>query len=173
MTKRKFIVSAVGATSFLSLAVVVSRYLVLNDVIGKWSEIAIFLVSLALTIGYMVYKFLECYNWFSQVLDHIEHPLSITDSEMNWTFINKPVEGMLNVKRSDMLGKHCSNWGAKICNTEDCGVNCLRKGSSETFLISSGRILGSTQTIFITYAAKRLAISKLSLTLLTRRNSVS
>ena len=86
----------------------------------------------------MAYYFFETHNWFSQILDLMEQPLSITDSNMNWTFINKPVEGMLSVKRANMLGKHCSTWGAKICNTENCGVNCLRKNKSETLFDQFG-----------------------------------
>ncbi len=52
---------------------------------------------------------------------------------MNWLFINKPVETMLGVKRADMMGKHCSNWGAGICKTENCGIACLKAGKPRTF----------------------------------------
>ena len=52
---------------------------------------------------------------------------------MNWLFINKPVETMLGVKRADMMGKHCSNWGAGICKTDNCGIECLRAGKPRTF----------------------------------------
>jgi methyl-accepting chemotaxis protein len=39
---------------------------------------------------------------------------------------------MLNKKREEFYGKHCSNWGAAICNTEKCGITCLRAGKSST-----------------------------------------
>jgi methyl-accepting chemotaxis protein len=80
----------------------------------------------------MFKNYLETRNWFSQLLDHMVQPVSVTDLNMNWTFINKPVEEMLNKKRDKVMGNHCSNWGAKICNTEDCGVHCLRKGKDMT-----------------------------------------
>jgi methyl-accepting chemotaxis protein len=64
--------------------------------------------------------------WYEQILDSIPFPLSVTDMNMNWTFINKPVEDMLKVKRKDILGKQCSNWGAAICKTKNCGIECLR-----------------------------------------------
>ncbi len=74
----------------------------------------------------------ETRNWYNQLLDLIPQPISVTDMKMRWTFINKPVEDMLQLKRGKVLGKHCSNWGAKICNTEDCGIHCLRNGNSKT-----------------------------------------
>ncbi len=70
---------------------------------------------------------------YEQILDTLPWPLSVTDMNMNWTFINKPVEDMLKIKRKDMLGKHCSNWGANICKTKNCGVECLRADKPRTF----------------------------------------
>ena len=76
---------------------------------------------------------LEKYHWYEQIIDLWENPLSITDMDMNWTFVNKTVEGLLDKTRSEVIGQQCSNWGANICNTENCGVNCLRKGQPKTF----------------------------------------
>jgi len=56
--------------------------------------------------------------WLTSILDALPMPISITDKDMNWTFINKVVEDMLGLKREDVLGKHCSRWGANICNTD-------------------------------------------------------
>ncbi len=71
--------------------------------------------------------------WYESMLDSIPFPISVTDNNMNWTFINKPVEDILKVKRDDVLGKHCSNWGAGICKTDKCGINCLRSGKNITY----------------------------------------
>jgi len=65
-------------------------------------------------------------------------PLSITDMNLNWTFINRAVENFLGKKRAEVIGKHCSNWGAAICNTEDCGVVCLRRGQKSTSFSQMG-----------------------------------
>jgi len=65
---------------------------------------------------------------------------------MKWTFVNKVVEDLLGKKRSELLGQHCSNWGAKICKTEDCGVACLRKGKKETFFNQWSRDFSVTTT---------------------------
>lgn len=76
--------------------------------------------------------------WFEGLLDAIPFPLSVTDMNMNWTFINKPVEGMLNIKREDVLGHQCSDWNANICKTENCGIARLRKNFLETFFDQGG-----------------------------------
>jgi len=70
--------------------------------------------------------------WLTSILDGLSTPLSVTDKDMNWTFINKVVEDMLGVKREDVIGKHCSSWGAGICNTDDCGILRLRNGLGDT-----------------------------------------
>lgn len=93
-------------------------------------------ILMALFLGYRIQA--ETRNWFEQLLDHMAQPISVTDMEMNWTFINKPVEGMLKKSREESVGLHCSNWGAAICNTEKCGITCLRKGSSQTLFDQFG-----------------------------------
>lgn len=45
---------------------------------------------------------------------------------------------MLKVKRSEITGKHCSNWKAGICNTRNCGIECLRNGQKGTFFDQEG-----------------------------------
>lgn len=81
----------------------------------------------------------EKFNFYEQILDTIPNPLSVTDLDMRWTFVNRAATDPLGVKREDVLGMHCSNWGANICNTEDCGVNCLRKGQPTTFFHQWGK----------------------------------
>ncbi len=72
------------------------------------------------------------YHWYESLLDSIPFPISVTDIDMNWTFINKPVEAMLGIKREEVLGKQCENWNASICRTENCGVARLRSGQLQT-----------------------------------------
>jgi methyl-accepting chemotaxis protein len=76
--------------------------------------------------------------WYEQILDAIPFPLSVTDKNMNWTFVNKPVETMLNTKRENVIGKPCSNWGSAICKTENCGIACLGKGKTQTHFDQGG-----------------------------------
>jgi len=74
----------------------------------------------------------ETRHWYNQLLDLSETIMSVTDMNMNWTFIPASVEGMLGKKREEILGQQCSNWGAAICKTDKCGIECFRKGKPET-----------------------------------------
>jgi methyl-accepting chemotaxis protein len=46
---------------------------------------------------------------------------------------------MLNKRRHRLIGMQCSNWGAGICGTDDCGVRCLRLGRRQTFFDQWGK----------------------------------
>jgi len=70
--------------------------------------------------------------WFESILDAVSSPITVTNKNMEWTFVNKAVEQFLNVKREDIMGVPCSRWGANICNTENCGITRLRNGYKET-----------------------------------------
>ena len=72
-------------------------------------------------------------NWYKSILNTIPLQISVTDTDMNWTFVNKATEEFLGRKSKDMLGKPCSSWNSNICNTSDCGINCLRRGIKRTF----------------------------------------
>ena len=72
-------------------------------------------------------------NWFEGILDTIPFPISVTDKDMNWTFINAATENFLGVSRNDVMGQACSNWNAEICNTDDCGIARLKKGLKNTY----------------------------------------
>jgi methyl-accepting chemotaxis protein len=77
-------------------------------------------------------------TFYLSILDALPAPLSVTDLDENLTFINKTTEEMINVKRGDVLGMHCSNWGADICNTERCGIKALRRGESNSVFKQNG-----------------------------------
>lgn len=73
------------------------------------------------------------------ILDALPFPISVTDNDRNWIFINKAVEGMLKKKREDVLGLQCSKWGATICKTPNCGIECLKRGLDKTFFGTEGK----------------------------------
>jgi len=77
--------------------------------------------------------------FYLNILDSLPTPLSVTNMDENWTFINKKTEEFLNVKRNDVIGMHCSNWGADVCNTEQCGIKALRRGESEVSFVGEDR----------------------------------
>jgi hypothetical protein len=69
-------------------------------------------------------------------LDAVQLPITTTDINMKWVFINKVTEGLLknhNLDKKNVVGKHCSSWKADICNTDKCGINSLRQGKPRTF----------------------------------------
>ena len=69
--------------------------------------------------------------WFENILDSLPNPVSVTDNNMNWTFLNKAGLEMLGKTRSEIMGKPCSGWGASICNTPECGINCLKNSNKD------------------------------------------
>jgi methyl-accepting chemotaxis protein len=80
----------------------------------------------------------EKMHWYVGILDSIPFPLSVTDMNMNWTLINRPVEQFLKVKRENVIGHQCNEWNANICKTENCGVARLRKNFLQTYFDQQG-----------------------------------
>ncbi len=83
-------------------------------------------------------KLVERVFWYEALLDNVPFPLSVTDMNMNWTFINKPVEQLMGVKRKEIIGKSCCNWGKDICNTERCGIDGLKRNKPRTYFTHAG-----------------------------------
>jgi len=72
-------------------------------------------------------------HWYNSILNAIPLPISVTDENTNWTFINTRVEQILGITLKDAIGKPCSNWGSVVCNTENCGILCAKKGQTQTY----------------------------------------
>jgi len=71
-------------------------------------------------------------HWYKSILNAIPLPISVTDADANWTFINSAVEKFLNISHKDIIGKPC-NWNANICNTPECGIECAKRGEKHTY----------------------------------------
>lgn len=69
-------------------------------------------------------------HWYEAMLDSIPFPVSVTDNEMNWTFINQAATKVMGRNRADVLGIQCNNWGADICKTDRCGIALWRRGQA-------------------------------------------
>ncbi|MCL2703124.1 MAG: ATP-binding protein [Defluviitaleaceae bacterium] len=78
-------------------------------------------------------KFEAAAHWYKSILDAIPLPLSVTDADMNWTYVNTATEKHLGMNREGILGLPCRNWGADICNTDECGIYCAKRGRMQTF----------------------------------------
>ena len=72
-------------------------------------------------------------HWYKSILDAVPLPLSVTDTDMKWTYINRATEKYLGKKREDLMGLHCHAWGTSICNTVNCGIACIKRGIIETY----------------------------------------
>jgi methyl-accepting chemotaxis protein len=76
---------------------------------------------------------------YEAILDEIPFPVSVTDMDMNWTFMNRALETLLNLDRKKDLGKHCSSCNGAACNTEHCGIAALRSGEKRTIFEEHGK----------------------------------
>jgi len=72
-------------------------------------------------------------HWYNSILNAIPLPISVTDADTKWTFINAAVEKFLGITFEDAIGKPCNNWNANICNTPDCGIACAQRGLKHTY----------------------------------------
>jgi len=124
----------VNDANMLSIAALDGHFETRADVTKHGGEFARIVKGVNDTLDTVVDKVF----WYEQLLDAIPFPMSVTDMDMKWTFINKPVEDMLKIKRSEIIGKDCSNWGAGICKTENCGIVGLRRGDPQTFFEQIG-----------------------------------
>jgi len=76
--------------------------------------------------------------WYESIIDAVPFPVSVTDMDMNWTFINKAAEEVTGLSREEVVGAPCNRWNADICRTEQCGIAMLRKGISTSFFEQPG-----------------------------------
>jgi len=72
-------------------------------------------------------------HWYNSILNAIPLPISVTDADTKWTFINAAVEKFLGITLEDAIGKPCNNWGSDICNTQECGIVCAKRGLKQTY----------------------------------------
>ncbi len=71
-------------------------------------------------------------DFLEGTLDAVPQPLTVTDMDMHWVFVNHTTETLLKKTRQQVMGRHCSEWQAHICNTDKCGINSLRRGCPQT-----------------------------------------
>ena len=103
--------------------------------IKKLTYYSLFLMVLNSMLLWSLHKKQKMIFYLEGSLDALELPITTTDLNMKWVFVNKLTESLLvqhNLDKKSVIGKHCSNWKADICGTENCGVNCLRKGKPRT-----------------------------------------
>jgi len=72
-------------------------------------------------------------HWYKSILNAIPLPISVTDKDANLTFINSATDKVFNATHKGLLGKPCSNLGSHICNTPECGIECIKRGVNKTY----------------------------------------
>jgi len=101
------------------------------------AALAVILIAILLAMFNEIHKESEKSNamahWYNSILNAIPLPISVTDANMNWTFINAAVEKLLGMALKDVIGKPCSNLRSSICNTHDCGIACIKRGVTKTY----------------------------------------
>ncbi|WP_390605146.1 PAS domain-containing protein [Alteromonas gracilis] len=60
--------------------------------------------------------------WFEQLLDAVPMPLSVTDMDMKWTFVNKAATEPLGVTREEVLGMACNKGQRRNYRTNEPAV---------------------------------------------------
>jgi PAS domain S-box-containing protein len=70
---------------------------------------------------------------YKSILNAVPLPLTVTDLDTKWTFINTSAEELLGISYEDAMGRPCSSWNISICNTVNCGIECAKRGLKQTF----------------------------------------
>lgn len=76
-------------------------------------------------------------HFLEGALDSVPQPITVTDLDMRWVFVNKATETILRRSRAQIAGHRCSEWQAHICNTEKCGITSLRSGRPQTHFMQN------------------------------------
>lgn len=109
-----------------------------GDLESRFDESSTDIDNLGSSLNQVLDKVVDDIHWYQSLLDAIPWPISVTDMQMNWTFINKAAVDVIGISREEVVGKQCSNWGADICNTERCGIECLKRGEEASFFTQPG-----------------------------------
>ena len=90
------------------------------------------LTALAIQVTRTVGHLNERIVWLEGTLDAVPQPITVTDMNMRWIFVNQITERLLQRTREEVKGRHCSEWKADICGTDKCGIRSLRGGCPQT-----------------------------------------
>ena len=95
-------------------------------------------VAAALAALFFAWKHYKTKELLGGILNSLPMPITVTDMDRKWVYVNKAVEAVLGKKFSEIKGQPCSNWGAAICNSPKCGIECLNRGEPQTFFSQWG-----------------------------------
>ncbi len=83
-------------------------------------------------------KLEETTHWYKSILNTLSIPISVTNTNMEWEFINTAAEEFGGYKLEDIKGKECSLWNLPCCNTQKCTIECAKRGINKTYFTRNG-----------------------------------
>lgn len=108
----------------------------LHILLPNWPALAAITLPLAAVVTWLAFRSGRAidtrFSYLEGTLDAVPQPITVTDMDMRWVFINKTTEQLLRKTRAQVKGRHCSEWQAHICKTEKCGIASLRRGCPRT-----------------------------------------
>ena len=78
-------------------------------------------------------------KWYREILDAVSFPVFVTDTDMNWTFVNKSLAERIGKDKDSLIGQKCRALGMPNCGTENCSIERFKKGQPVTDLEHGGR----------------------------------
>ena len=94
--------------------------------------------ALAEALGDVVARFTDERGMYKSILNSLPYPLATMDLARNFTFVNEAAERMFGMPLSEVRGKQCSTWGASICKTQYCALECYIRGIREVVFEQEG-----------------------------------
>jgi len=70
---------------------------------------------------------------YRSILNAVPLPITVTDLDTKWTFINTAAEKIFGISYKEAIGKPCSSWNFDICNTVNCSIECAKRGLKQAF----------------------------------------
>ena len=104
-SKKKILYAGIGIVTSNILLLLLAQGSAIGLIIGVLLSI---IINTAFTLSlfrFVIDPLEERLHWFRSMLDAIPQPVSVTDLEMNWTFVNKAATEPLGVTLDDVLGK--------------------------------------------------------------------
>lgn len=94
--------------------------------------------------------------WYEAVLDALPLPVSVTDEDAKWVFLNRAAEDLFGVSRSEALGRRCSSWDAELCGTRECCLSLADLNQPSRVFEHKGRKLQAQASCLLDGAGETL-----------------
>ncbi len=92
------------------------------------SIIIVLLIVVIIAAGAIIRRLKSENDHYLSILDSMPICVSVIDSSHKWTFINKAIEKLANVRRSDVIGNSAANPSTHIGKASKLGTDSLRQG---------------------------------------------